>query len=128
MVPLAAPPKVLRESPEPLGPQATGIPISTPDIDSVAVDANAVVGTKAIKATPTAIASRCVRNLGMSASSDRYPQERGQYRGGFAQFDIWSDFVQGPPREIRTRQSHQSTGCRTDPSNVYHVTYLAYSG
>src|SRR5438046_2514767 len=25
----------------------------------------------------------------------------GSIGGGFAQFDIWSDFVQGPPREIR---------------------------
>src|SRR6266480_8105573 len=97
MVPLAAPPKVLRESPAPLGPQATGIPISTPDIDSVAVDANAVVGAKAIKARPTAIASRCVRNLGICASSDRHPPERGQYRGGFARFDYLERLRSGRP-------------------------------
>src|ERR1700730_19389137 len=72
IVPDAVPAKLLFESPEPLGPQAVGMPVSTPEIDSVADEAaNAVVGSKAIEARPATIASRCVRNLSISASSDR---------------------------------------------------------
>src|SRR5438132_8650041 len=69
IVPEAVPPKVLRESVDPLGPQAVGMPSSTPEIDSDAEAANTVVGARANKARPTASASRCDRRIWVSSES-----------------------------------------------------------